>query len=373
MNRPYFCFSSRTLVFAVILLGRPDFGGEWKLHQNEGNVVSGQVTLMVNQAWIDANPKEAGYYWGLGEVNYYRDPLKAERLCLKAVALDPKFAKAWHTLSLLAEMKGDNKASRDYLLRATEANPQNADYFFYYSRRVIDHDPVEGQKLALEVVRRFPASERAAQSLYWLGVDSEKPADKIVYLERLRKEFPPNKFSWSSSGMSNLFDVYADTDPSQAIALGRDMSALMPKDMSWAALVSFEEILQKARALISEKRPAEALALLDVAKPPLKAGPDRIAILKAEAEAADDKVQRAFDRLAPFVATRPTERTYRTLLKYGSQLNRSAAAVDADLAARRDTIATPAARFILPTYDGKTASLADFRGKIVLLNFWYPG
>jgi tetratricopeptide (TPR) repeat protein len=220
------------------------------LHRQQGAEDGAPARIeAIYQAWIDANPKEASYYWGLGEVNYYRDPLKAERSCLKAGALDPKFAKAWHTLSLLAEMKGDNKASRDHLLRATEANPQNADYFFYYSRRVIDNDPVEGQKLALVVVRRFPASERAAQSLYWLGVDSEKPADKITYLERLRKEFPPNKFSWSSSGMSNLFDVYADTDPSQAIALGHDMSALMPKDTSWAALVSFEEILQKAQVL----------------------------------------------------------------------------------------------------------------------------
>jgi hypothetical protein len=344
------------------------------LHRQQGAEDGAPAKIdAIYQAWIDANPRQAAYHWGLGEGSYTREPLRAERSCLKAVELDPKFAKAWHTLSLLAEMKGDNKASREYLRRATEANPKDAGYLFYYSRRVIETDPVEGQKLALEVVKRFPATERAAQSLYWLGVDSEKPAEKIAYLERLRREFRPDRYSWSSSGMSSLFNAYADTDPAQAIALGRDMMVLMPKDTSWAALVSFEETLQKARVLISEKKAAEALALLNSAKPPLKSSPDRIALLKAEAEAATGKVQRAYDRLAPSVATRPAEGTYRALLKYGSQLHRSAAGIEADLAARRDKIATPATAFSLPTYDGKTASLTDFRGKIVLLNFWYPG
>jgi tetratricopeptide (TPR) repeat protein len=161
------------------------------LHREQGAEDGAPAKIdAIYQAWIDTDPRQAAYYWGLGEGNYYRDPLKAERSCLKAVELDRRFAKAWHTLSLLAEMKGDNKASRDYLRRATEANPQDAGYLFYYSRRVIDNDPIEGQKLALEVVKRFPATERAAQSLYWLGVDAET-------LSSSRSTSIPQRIRWS--------------------------------------------------------------------------------------------------------------------------------------------------------------------------------
>jgi thiol-disulfide isomerase/thioredoxin len=45
----------------------------------------------------------------------------------------------------------------------------------------------------------------------------------------------------------------------------------------------------------------------------------------------------------------------------------------ADLWQLREAAAKPAAAFTLPDYpDRKNVSLADYRGKVVLLNFWYP-
>ena len=55
-------------------------------------------------------------------------------------------------------------------------------------------------------------------------------------------------------------------------------------------------------------------------------------------------------------------------------MDRTPAQVTADLKARRDKQAKPAEEFDLENYlDGSKASLAKYRGKVVLLNFWYPG
>ena len=46
---------------------------------------------------------------------------------------------------------------------------------------------------------------------------------KVAIYERLKREFPPEKFSWSESGMSDMFDVLAGVAPERACALAADM------------------------------------------------------------------------------------------------------------------------------------------------------
>jgi hypothetical protein len=59
--------------------------------------------------------------------------------------------------------------------------------------------------------RRFRDRARRA-GLYWAAYETPGTPEKIAIYERLKTEFPPEKFSWSESGMSDLFDVLAATD-----------------------------------------------------------------------------------------------------------------------------------------------------------------
>ena len=52
---------------------------------------------------------------------------------------------------------------------------------------------------------------------------------------------------------------------------------------------------------------------------------------------------------------------------------RSPAETDAAVWAARDARAKPAADFTLTSLDGKPVSFSSLRGKVVLLNFWFPG
>jgi Tfp pilus assembly protein PilF len=326
------------------------------------------------RSWIAAHPTVAGYHWGLGNVFYYKDPALAERECRAAVALDPRFAKAWNTLSLFSEMKGDNAGAEENLKRATEASPGDPSYLFYYARQVLRRDPAEGVRLSLQVVDRFPGTERAAQSLYWLGNDAEDPARKLAYLERLRKEYPPAKFNWSESGMSLLVDAYAAVDSAKAVALAKEMAAALPDDKTWQASLALQAAFARSRALLAEKKGAEALAVLEPLKPPRWGGAmTLLPLLQAEADASANGARKAYDRLAPAVAAAPADALVEALLRYGAAIGRTPAQVDDDLWAIREKQAEPAAPFDLPTYDGRRVSLAGYRGKVFLLNFWYPG
>ncbi|MEI9810844.1 MAG: hypothetical protein WDO16_24870 [Bacteroidota bacterium] len=43
-------------------------------------------------------------------------------------------------------------------------------------------------------------------------------------------DFPPDKFSWSSSGMSEYFDLLLETAPGKAVTLAQSMKEKMTKE-----------------------------------------------------------------------------------------------------------------------------------------------
>ena len=324
------------------------------------------------RARADADPHNPINHWALGQAagNY----VDAEAHYLKALEVEPGFARAYQDLALIAEFRGDTARELEYRRKAAELNPDDPQYLFYYASSVRDDEALY-RKLSLQVAEKFPTHERGAQALYWLGIRSKDPADKIAMLERLRRDFPPDKFGWSESGLLALYELYAETDVAKARALAQQMAGSgEPRSRkTWEGLLAYDTALAEARDLIAARKGADAVARLKDVKPPRMADPVAFELVQAEALAASGDAAGAYARLVGRLAKEPSAAVHEAAVRYGAAAGKSQADLGRDVWARRDEAAKPAPPFTLHAYrTGKPVSLSDYAGKVVLVNFWYP-
>jgi thiol-disulfide isomerase/thioredoxin len=326
--------------------------------------------------WAKAHPDMAVYEWALAKLAG-KDWSAAERHLSRAIALSPAFARPYQDLSLIAELRGDNAQRLAYLKQAADLNPTDASYLFSYANAMKSVDAAASLKLQQEVATRFPATERGAQGLYWAAYETPEIPAKLAIYERLKTEFPPEKFSWSESGMSDLFDLLSGIAPEKAAALAADMLGRITsksEQKSWTDLAAYATALSESAALRARGEGKAAVQRLESVKPPPSYRDQApFAIARAAALEAAGDAAGAYTALAAAAAKTPTEALLAALTTTGRALAKTPAAIEADLWQLREAAAKPAAAFTLPDYpDRKNVSLADYRGKVVLLNFWYP-
>ncbi len=355
----------------------PKARAEWQKEQDKRQAersekIEKEITALY-EGWTTQNPNKAAFVWALGSMYDYKDPARAEKYYRKAIELDPRFARAYMALSLKAEFRGDENASREYLKKAAETNPGDPQYLFYYAQKLRE-DRALYRRTTEELVKKFPSHERGAQGLYWLAETSDDPAEKVAVLERLRASFPPEKFSWSESGMSNLYEAYSKTDPDKALGFANEMTRLFPRDKNWQTIATCQRNLVWARTLIGEEHASVACALLDVTTAPRYPESNQLPLLKAEALDRSGDTAEAYDSLVKLVAKGPDAELNAALLKYAAKLKKDSSQAESDIWELRDQAAKPGKEIGLPLYsEDRRITLADMKGKVFLLNFWYPG
>ena len=325
------------------------------------------------EEWEAKFPSHAIFAARLADASMYSDYKRSETYARKAIQIDPKCAPAYMTLALIAEAGGDMAQHQAWLKKAAEAQPDDPSWFFYYSNSLQYTDPEKYHMLALEVAKRFPNHERGAQSLYWLAFNSTDKADMIRYGEMLKNSYPPGKFSWSESGMSDLFELYAESEPAKALALAKEVTAAKPTDKSWPQLESYADALVTSHSLVAKSEAAKAVALLTDMKPPRLQNPSPFYIAKAAAEDAAGNPAAAYQTLLGQMGQLPTDSLKAALVAEGAKTGKSAVQVSGDLWALLEKNAKPAPELATTIFaGGKKLALADYQGKVVLLNFWYP-
>jgi tetratricopeptide (TPR) repeat protein len=321
------------------------------------------------ERWAREQPKRAVYQWALGFLSPEAD--KADVFFKKAIAIDPGFARAYFLLAKNADQRGDWTAQREYLKKAVDSNPEDPRYLLRYAIAQRKSEPARFRELALQLIDTFPTSPVAAEALYNLA-DASSNSERRGYFDRLRANYPVDRFNYSASAM---YALYGDlTAPSEALALAQEMSKALPANKTWSARVAFQEAMTRAQALVTEKKFAEALELLDKTQRPSGNHGMTWTLLKAEAAAGAGHADQAYATLLDTAAAVPDVRVEAALARYGRGFSETLQDVDADLWRVRDTKAKIAAPFELPsTRGGAPVKLADYRGKIVLLAFWFPG
>lgn len=350
-----------------------------KAHQDYIKAAGGATPEVLKQygAWIKKYPKSAVIPAAIGERLANQESPEAKTYLLEAIKRDPKMATAWMNLSSDAERWGEFDKSTEYLAKAVAADPENPNYAFYYAMKFDDSDPAKYERLSLEVTKRFPESPRAAQALYWLAFRLKDPAKKMKYAEMMSNEFPPEKYDWSKYGMDYYYELLFTRDIDKALQLTERMKTLSAKDEmrqeEWTRRQLVTQRYKEAKALQSE--PGKALALLTGLNTRRDAVPAvELALLKASLEAATGRTQQAYDSLLKFQSIQPSDKIGQAINSYAAKLGKNEATIRRDISALRDQKAKQATPFTLDGYFTKNKiSLSDYKGKVVLLTYWFPG
>jgi thiol-disulfide isomerase/thioredoxin len=323
------------------------------------------------KAWMEKYPEKVIIPLAFGTVYYNAEMPQAKEFLLKAAAIEPKNADLWSMLSEDAVRWGQNDLATEYLRKATLADPSNADYACAYLTCFEDGDPVDYKRKVFDFVKRFPANERSAMALYWLATDAANLNDKINYFEYLRKLYPPQKFSWSSSGMVGLADAWLQTDPEKALALINEMG----NEKDWRLRKQVAESLIQINKLEQDHNYAAAINELNQVKlPAFNYINDFIVLKKYSLMEKDGDVKAAYDSLAVKFAKLPTEQLYTELDLCGRKIGKDKEQVVKDIETIRNSTAVAAYPFDLGLYTGNgKLNLNDLKGKVVLLTFWFPG
>lgn len=326
-------------------------------------------------AKVAADPKNAVYQWALGQFDESPTEEEAERCYRKAISLDAAFLEAYQSLASTLLYRGNVADARVMLRKAYELSPTDPEALAAYTLHINEEEPLLYARLTEEFLRQFRGNAAGADLIARMAANEGDQATRITTLEKLKALYPPNESEVTEWYMRFLFDAYLRTNPPNALSLAQEMTRLMPvrsfAKMEWQYCSEYAQSLLLARSLLDRNSYAEATNALAAAKPPYLVSPDPQTILRAEAAAKSGKANRPYEILVSAMAEQPSETLKPILMRYSVK---PPAQVEEDVWSARLKKAPTVKDFVLPALrDGNNVRLNEYRGRVVLLNFWYPG
>jgi len=332
---------------------------------------------------MEVDPTNPVLAYTRGRLWFYDDRERCRSYLELATEIDPGFAPAFAALATLSEGLGDRELVRSYVRRAIAAEPENPLYLGRLAGTYMHTDWERFRPLAEDVVDRFPGTADASKWLYWLGQFAPTEEARISYLERSIRENPIERNAaarnrWVESAYRSLYGIYVERDPQRAAVVAQDAArAILSGDARvWTEIYRKQSLVNLGRGLRELGRAEEAVSILREAGPPtgrLMAAlvPSYHRELALAHLAAGDTAE-AREALLELLRQRSDTEARRSLeeLHGGDEAGREE--VVRQIWQTRLRRARPAPEFALPGVDGKLLSLAELRGKMVLLNFWFP-
>ncbi|HLW80660.1 MAG TPA: hypothetical protein VKS20_01330 [Candidatus Acidoferrales bacterium] len=379
--------------------------------KKEGAKVEAQL-LATYDKWIKKNPRNAMFYWGKGEVYAFssKDEQAPRPWFQKAIAINAGCAPAWASLSVGGYLDGNVAEQRQDAEKALALDPQDRyGVFFLYALSYFSTDPAKFNTIVEDRVAKDPEDESLDYLLMLVAENAPTLQEQQAAYEKIYQLYGPQS-AHPSNGldeiMPQLFNLYARRDASKALTFAEKMendeaaaqtkaaavkastansgsrSNARPQKSFWQTVADFQQSIVEARSLIAQKKYSGALNLL--AKNDLKPANDYdplgqidkspYELTRAQALAGSGQTQKAYDSIKTALLPQPDDSLDSALVSYGAKLGKTPAQVREDLWQTRDATAKPFTPFELKQYvTNKDVKLADFRGHVVLVNFWYPG
>jgi thiol-disulfide isomerase/thioredoxin len=346
---------------------------------------AGEQLEQVYQKWVVGRPTSAVYPWALGILTEYSAPNQSVAYFKKAIELDRNYGPAYDMLAIGAEAQGNLEQSRIYAAKGHEAWPTDVTIWRHYlGAYTIKADPADLEKakdIALQLAQKYPKD--GASMLSYIAGRSTDPKQARAMYELLREKFPHEAGAYSFVPLFNL-DMAADPQSALQLALsgqkadstkdGESKEDAVAEAKLWKSLEDYARAVFEGGRLTGEGKASAALALLEGAKAPPRGVDARpLKLERARALDAAGQTEKAYSSLQQAFAATPSQTVYAALLGYGKKLGKDQAQVDAGVSVERSSIAKAGTPFTLTDYaTGKPVSLADYKGRVVLVNFWYP-
>jgi thiol-disulfide isomerase/thioredoxin len=336
-----------------------------------GSGPAGKELQPLYASWLAKHPGKAAVEWGMGKVLIDIDPALAGTHLQRALAINPRCAPAYRDLATLAFQKKLPEQRLAYLLKGKESAPEDSAYALAYAMAVYATDKPGAKPLLQDIVTRFPKDKASMSALIYLSSLSATPDERRGWLERLWTGFPGAQ--GRNTSLKQLFALYAKHYDAKSLDLARDMVKTYPADKEWPLELEAQTQILQAHELVKAQKFAEADALLGTLTLPVRMDALPYYVLKAEAMGAGDPTK-AYAALITAAVPEPRDPIENALKAYGAKLGKTPIQVDDELWAARYAGATPFKDFELTDYrTGKPVTLSDYRGRVVLVNFWFPG
>ena len=177
--------------------------------------------------------------------------------------------------------------------------------------------------------------------------------------------------------MTSYFDVLLSTDPEKARVLAMEMKDVDEGEKdAWNEHVMQAELFIQGKKLLEQNHGTDALAVFNKIKLSRYAqfGKESLLFLKAEATDQAGDHSAAYNSIMKEFTKEPSPALQTALYRYGTKLGKDQASVKAEIYQQLSSKAKSATPFTLKKYIGEgQASLSDYKGKVLLLTYWFPG
>jgi thiol-disulfide isomerase/thioredoxin len=332
--------------------------------------------------WLKKFPKSAVIPFIIGRYYYGFESPKAKKYLLHATEMNSKNAEAWHFLSMDALRWGDYDGQLSYLIKAMTAAPNDPQYPLHYISVLKSISKLKLDSVALDVFLRFKGIPEGAKALVFLARKAESAALKRSYYELLLKNYSTMQPPAFRDGISEYFSMLIDARLyNKAFDLALNMVSIIEiNKLEWKYKLKVANQFVIYKDFLEQNKPEKALEVLNEIKlhDDLSASrvfvDETVLLLKAEMMGSIGALQASYKRILNYYSNEPSYKIRDVLLDYGAKLKKDTNEVKRDVYNIRDSLSKEADAFSLVNYlTGKKVFLSDYKGKIVLLTFWFPG
>lgn len=291
-----------------------------------------------------------------------------------AFSLDPETegGSLAHTLSGTCTNSPDVK---EYIIKAIDSPGLAPFRRLAYARALLASEPELCDRTLRGLAKQFPTETVGMQALIDLADAASSDAEKVALLERVRADFrrfahheaadltnehyfaPPSQYNRLMQG---LFKTYLKTESPKAVHLAEEMVKANPEDGAWFTMLHFQKLITQDL----NKMDTETRDFLEITG-------TQLAIWEARHWNWSGWLS-AYEDLVRLVARNPVDPLKTQLYRVGTNLQKTPEQVDGDVLDWQKRTAKPFRNFELSTIDGKQVNLTDYRGKVVLITFWFP-